>query len=107
MESMRKDPEKYSALIHYASNNASYSNQYYTSYFGNRNGEYSHQFSSFDSFLEALGSTILEEASKLYEQLLKEQVDTIIKIMSVIRICQCYLQLPTTNSQPLDISESS
>ena len=78
MESMRKDPEKYSALIHYASNNASYSNQYYTSYFGNRNGEYSHQFSSFDSFLEALGSTILEEVSKLYEQLLKEQVDTII-----------------------------
>jgi hypothetical protein len=34
--------------------------------------------SAFDSFLEALGSTILEEASKLYEQLLKEQVDTII-----------------------------
>jgi len=28
MESMRKDPEKYSALIHYASNNASCGNQY-------------------------------------------------------------------------------
>lgn len=37
-----------------------------------------HQFSSFDSILEARGSTILEEANKLYQQLLKEQVDTII-----------------------------
>jgi hypothetical protein len=78
MESMRKDPEKYSTGCHrkhYCSHNEL---KHYTSYFGNRNGEYSHQFSSFDSFLAALGSTTLEEASKLYEQLLKEQVHIII-----------------------------
>lgn len=68
MESMRKDPEKYSALIHYASNNASYGNQCYTS-LGNR--KYLHQLNSYDSFLETLVLTILAEANKLYEQLVK------------------------------------
>lgn len=80
VESMRKDPDKYSYLIYYANNNISstdsYSGQYPTGYF--RNGEYPHQLNSYDSFFEALKSMLLEDADKLYEQLLKEQVNSII-----------------------------
>jgi hypothetical protein len=43
-----------------------------------RNGEYPHQLNSYDSFFEALKSMLLDDADKLYEQLLKEQTDTII-----------------------------
>jgi DNA-binding CsgD family transcriptional regulator len=82
MESMRKNPEKYSSLIYYANNNNGssiwYSSQYYTSDFGDRNENYPHQLNSYDSFFEALESMLLEDADKLYEQLLKEQVNTII-----------------------------
>jgi hypothetical protein len=76
MELMRKDPEKYSALIHYANNIASYDDQYYTGHLGNE--KYPYQFNSYDSFFKALESTILEDADKLYEQLLKEQLNAII-----------------------------
>ena len=76
MESMRKDPEKYSALIHYANNNASYSGQCYTGYFGNE--KYPYQLNFHDSFFKALESTIIEDADKLYEQLLKKELNTII-----------------------------
>jgi hypothetical protein len=75
IESMRKDPEKYSSLIYYGNNNTStslYSSQYYTSYFTNK--KYPYQFNSFDSFFEALKSMLLENADKLYKQLLKEEV---------------------------------
>ena len=77
---MRKDPRKYSSLIHYANNDSSttawYTDQYYTSYFGNN--KYPHQFNSYDSFFEVLKSTLLEDSDKLYAQLLKEQTDIII-----------------------------
>ena len=76
MESMRKDPEKYSALIHYANNNASYSGQCFTGYFGNE--KYPYQLNSRDSFFKALESMIIEDADKLYEQLLKKELNTII-----------------------------
>jgi hypothetical protein len=76
MELMRKDSEKYSALIHYANNIASYDDQYYTGHFGDE--KYPYQFNSYDSFFKALGTTILEDADKLYEQLLKEQLNAII-----------------------------
>lgn len=80
IESMRKDPGKYSSLIHYANNDSSttawYTDQYYTSYFGNN--KYPRQFNSYDSFFEVLKSMLLENADNLYEQLLKEQTDTII-----------------------------
>jgi hypothetical protein len=81
LESMRKDPKKYSSLIHYARNNNSSSTawysdgQYYRSLGYNK---YPHQFNSYDPFFEALKSTLLQDANKLYEQLLKEQTATII-----------------------------
>jgi hypothetical protein len=77
MGSMRKDPEKYSSLIYYGhKNNSSYGDYYHTSYPTNRKNL--HQFNSNDSFFKALKLVLLEDADKLYEQLLKEQVDTII-----------------------------
>lgn len=97
MISVRKDPKRRSALIHYANNMASYSDAYYTSYFGNRNGEYPHQLNSYDSFLKALESTILEDANKLYEQLLKEQVNTIIADYASNRNLSLSSTTPTNN----------
>jgi hypothetical protein len=81
MESMRKDPEKYSSLIHYARNNNSSSTGWYNDGQYNRSlgyDKYPYQFNSYDPFFEALKSTLLQDANKLYEQLLKEQTATII-----------------------------
>jgi DNA-binding CsgD family transcriptional regulator len=78
IESMRKDPDIYGALIYYASNNSFYGDQYYTSYLGNSNVGYPYQLNSNDSFIKALESTILEDANEFYERLLKEQENTII-----------------------------
>jgi len=80
MESMGKDPEKYSYLIYHDNKNnsstGSYGDYYYASYFNNR--KYPYRLNSYDSFFEALKSTLLQDADKLYEQLLKEQVNSII-----------------------------
>jgi hypothetical protein len=103
MESMRKDPEKYSALIHYANDNTSYSDQYYTSYFGN--GIYPYQLSS-DTFLEALQSMIVEDANMLYEQLLKQQVNQVTTNYVSNRQSQLLSTTPT-NSQSIDINKGS
>jgi hypothetical protein len=81
MESMRKDPEKYSSLIHYARNNNSSSTGWYNDGQYNRSlgyDKYPYQFNSYDPFFEALKSTLLQDANKLYEELLKEQTATII-----------------------------
>ena len=76
MESMRENPEKYSSLIFYGNNNSSgwYNDQYNSSYYTNK--KYQYQLNSYDSFFEALKSMLLENADKLYEQLLKEQVNS-------------------------------
>ena len=78
MESMRKNPEKYSSLIYYGNNNSSgwYNSQYCASYYTSK--KYQQQLNSHDSFFEALKTILLEDADKLYEQLLKEQVNSII-----------------------------
>jgi hypothetical protein len=78
MESMRKNPEKYSSLIYYGNNNSSgwYNSQYTASYYTSK--KYQKQLNSYDSFFEALKTILLEDADKLYEQLLKEQVNSII-----------------------------
>ena len=76
MESMRENPEKYSSLIFYGNNNSSgwYNDQYNSSYYTNK--KYQYQLNSYDSFFEALKSMLLQNADKLYEQLLKEQVNS-------------------------------
>ena len=78
MESMRKNPEKYSSLIYYGNNNSSgwYNTQYCASYYTSK--KYQHKLNSYDSFFEALKTILLEDAERLYEQLLKEQVNSII-----------------------------
>lgn len=101
--SMRRDPEKYSALIHYANSNASYSGQYYTSYLG---GEYSPQLDSYDSFSKALEFTILEDANNLYERLLIEQVNTIIANYGSNRNSSLLPIIKKSSGQPVDINKS-
>jgi len=105
MKSMRKDPDKDTALAYYANNNA-YSAQYYKDYLGNKSGEYSDQLNSYDSFFKAPESTILEDANELYEQLLREQVNTTIADY-VSNGNSLILPTSPTNSQPIDISKGS
>jgi hypothetical protein len=102
MESMRQDPEKYGAFIYYASNKVSYSVQYYTGYLG---GEYSHQLNSNDSYFKALESTILEDSYKLYQQLLKDQINKIISDCASRNL----LSSPTTstNNQLTDMNKGN
>jgi hypothetical protein len=78
---MRKDPEKYSSLIHYARNNNSNLTAWHRNGQYNRSlghDKYPYQFNSYDPFFEALKSTLLQDANKLYEEFLKEQTATII-----------------------------
>jgi hypothetical protein len=104
IELIRQDPEKYSALIHYASNNSFYGDQYYTNYFGNSNVGYPYQLNSNDSFIKTLESTILEDANELYERLLKEQVNIIITNY-VSNGDRSKLPIIPKNSQPVDINK--
>jgi transposase len=78
IESMGKDPDKYSALINYTndsnrSTSVRYNSEYHKDHFTGRN-----RFTSYDSFFGALKSTLLDDADKLYQQLLKEETNTII-----------------------------
>lgn len=78
-----------------------YSGQYYTDYLGNESGEYSHRLNSYDSFFKAL-----EDANELYEQLLREQVNTIIADF-VSNGNSLILPTSPTNSQSIDMSKGS
>jgi hypothetical protein len=50
-----------------------YSSVYHKDHFTVRN-----RFASYDSFFESLKSTLLADADKLYQQLLKEKTNTIV-----------------------------
>ena len=78
MESMRNAPERYNALINYVndsntSTSIRYDSEYRTNNFASKN-----RFTSNDSFFETLKSTLLDDADKLYQQLWKEETNTII-----------------------------
>lgn len=104
---MRKDPEKYLSLIYYGNNNistSSYGSRYYVSYFTNR--KYPYHLASYDSFFEALKSMLLEDADKLYEQILKEQGNSIIADYG----SEKNSSIPPTilpNNQPMSIEEDA
>jgi hypothetical protein len=78
MESIRKDPDKYSSMIYYNSSILSVTNNgsvfYDTPY---TVGQYL-QYTSFESFFEAYKVMLLDEAEKLYKDLVKEWVNRII-----------------------------
>jgi hypothetical protein len=76
MDSMRKDPDKYSSLIHY--NNASSTRNISQDYIIPSNYHQVSYYTSYDYFFEAYKSTLINDAEKLYYQLLQEQVDDII-----------------------------
>jgi hypothetical protein len=77
MESMRKDPDKYSFMIYYgsvssiANNGSIFHNASYTV------GQQL-QYPSLDSFFEAYKAMLLDDAEKLYKDLVKEWVNRII-----------------------------
>jgi hypothetical protein len=76
MESMRKDPDKYSFMIYYSTvssvtNNGSIYDSSYT-------GGQQLQYPSFDSFFETYKAMLLDDAEKLYKDLVKEWVNRII-----------------------------
>jgi len=80
MESMRTDPQKYSNLIYYnGSASARSTDQHYTGYYVH--GQ--HPYPSYDYFFEEYKSTLLDEAEKLYNKLVKERTEQIITEYSI------------------------
>src|SRR5215211_5742905 len=81
MESMRKDPQKYSKLIYYnRSSSARNIDWQYTGY------NYIHgqqPYASFDNFFEAYKSTLLEDAEKVYNKWVKGWTEQIINEYSI------------------------
>ena len=74
MESMRADPQKYIDLINYnGSSSAGNTAWQYTRY---NHGQ--QPFASFDNFYEEYESTLLKDAEKLYNKLVKEWTEQII-----------------------------
>ena len=74
MESMRADPQKYRDLINYnGSSSAGNTAWQYTRY---NHGQ--QPFASFDNFYEEYESTLLKDAEKLYNKLVKEWTEQII-----------------------------
>ncbi|HKG89578.1 MAG TPA: hypothetical protein VKA95_14755, partial [Nitrososphaeraceae archaeon] len=78
MESMRKDPDKYSSMIYYYSSVSSITNN--GSVFHNASYTVGHQlqFPSSESFFESYKAMLLDDAEKLYNDLVKEWVNRII-----------------------------
>ena len=74
MESMRADPQKYRDLINYNRNSSAGNIAWqYTRY---NHGQ--QPFASFDNFYEEYESTLLKDAEKLYNKLVKEWTEQII-----------------------------
>jgi predicted transcriptional regulator len=76
MDSMRKDPDKYSSLIHY--NNKLQSNDIGRQYSVSSTYGEKPQYPSYYYFFEAYKIMLMEDAERLYEQLLQEQTNSII-----------------------------
>jgi hypothetical protein len=76
MESMRMDPDKYSSIIYYNPSTIGYGNPFYEpSYI---HGQQNQQYLSLDSFFDAYKTTLLDESEKLYKNLVRERVNSII-----------------------------
>ena len=78
MESMRRDPDKYSSIIYYssASSTTSYGDAFYkrSDVYGQQNEPYP----SSDSFFDAYKITLLNDTEKLYKALVRERINNII-----------------------------
>ena len=78
MESMRKDPDKYRALIYYNSVPSITGYGIEPTYDGAYAYGYQLQYHSYDSFFEAYKTMLLDDAEKLYKTLVTEWVNRII-----------------------------
>lgn len=78
MESMRRDPDKYSSIIYYssASSTTSYGDSVYKR--SDVYGQQNQQYSSSDSFFDAYTITLLNDTEKLYKALVRERINNII-----------------------------
>jgi hypothetical protein len=99
MESMRRDPQKYSNLIYYTgSSSVRNIDQYSTRYYYHIHGQ--QPYSSFDNFFEEYNSTLLEDAEKLYNKSVKEWSEQIITRYSIGNISS-QLSKPNRKRQQL------
>lgn len=99
MESMRRDPQKYSNLIYYTgSSSVRNIDQYSTRYYYHIHGQ--QPYSSFDNFFEEYNSTLLEDAEKLYNKSVKEWTEQIITRYSIGNISS-QLSKPNRKRQQL------
>ena len=78
MESMRKDPDKYRALIYYNSASSITGYSIEPTYNGAYTYGYQLQYPSYDSFFEAYKTMLLDDAEKLYKTLVTKWVNRII-----------------------------
>ena len=76
MESMRTDPQKYTDLINYNRNSSAGNVAWQSTRYNHIRGQQS--FACFDNFLEVYKTTLLKDAEKLYNKLIKEWTEQII-----------------------------
>jgi hypothetical protein len=78
MESMRRDPDKYSSIIYYnsASSTTSYGDAFYKR--SDAYGQQNQQYLSSDSYFDAYKITLLNDTEKLYKALVRERINNII-----------------------------
>jgi hypothetical protein len=78
MESMRRDPDKYSSIIYYnsASSTTSYGDAFYKR--SDAYGQQNQQYLSSDSFFDAYKITLMDDTEKLYKALVRQRINNII-----------------------------
>ena len=76
MESMRADPQKYRDLINYNGSSSAVNTAWQYTRYNHIRGQ--QPFASFDNFYEEYESTIINDAEKLYNKLVKEWTEQII-----------------------------
>jgi hypothetical protein len=116
MESMRTDPHRYSRLIYY-NVSSSARNKIAWLYTGYNHAPRQQPYSSFDSFYEEYKTTLLKDAEKLYNKLVKEWTEQIITeysmknspsqlFISERRRKEFYHKPPISRSSPILLSNN-
>jgi hypothetical protein len=77
MQSMRKDPQKYINLINYIQNSSARQYKGYNTDYKYIQGQ--QPYASFDYFYEEYKSTLLQDAEKLYDKLIKDWTEQMVK----------------------------
>jgi hypothetical protein len=81
MESIRADPQKYRDLINYNGSSSAVNTAWQYTRYNHIRGQQS--FASFDNFYEVYKTTLLKDAEKLYNKIVKEWTEEIITMQSM------------------------